>query len=133
MYKLKNGQVVTLSIFSLIFAFAFKSVYWGVRFGLVMGAVGIIWNSHVALTEVYQQIKNAYLSLKSWFYDEHVDGKSFLKSLNTKPDSLKNFRLHHKSIFKLPLSRRAILSVINENEDMTKPCEGSMKTIVETI
>ena len=98
-----------------------------------MGAVGIIWNSHVALTEVYQQIKNAYLSLKSWFYDEHIDGKSFLKSLNTKPDSIKNFRLHHTSIFKLPLSRRAILSVVNENEDMTKPCEGSMKTIVETI
>ena len=133
MYRLNNGQVISISLTSLIFAFLFKSFYWGFRIMLLGGAVTAVWNSHRAILEMGEKVWNAYLSIKSWLYDEKIDLASVLKKLNTKPDAIKNFRLNHKAVFKLPLSRRTLLSAVNDKEDMTKPCHESVKAIIESI
>ena len=76
---------------------------------------------------------NTYQWVRSWLYDEKVDLKSLLRRLNPKPDSLKTFRLTHRAMFKLPLSRKELLSAINDNYDMSKPCKSSVELIVQTI
>jgi hypothetical protein len=133
MYKLNNGQVVSISLTALVFAFFFKSLYWGFRISVFLAVIAAVWNSHLALTEAADKVKNAYLSIKSWFYDEHIDLASVLKRLNTKPDAIKNFRLNHKAVFKLPVSRRTLLSVLNDKDDMSKPCHDSVKAIIGSI
>jgi hypothetical protein len=41
---------VTLSVTALVFAFFFKSLYWGFRIAVLVGAITAIWNSHAAMT-----------------------------------------------------------------------------------
>jgi hypothetical protein len=76
---------------------------------------------------------STYQWIKSWLYDEKVDLGSLLRKLNPKPESLKTFRLTHRAMFKLPLSRKELLSAINDNYDMAKPCKSSVQQIIQTI
>lgn len=133
MYRLQNGQVVTISLISLIFAFFFKSVYWGFRVAVVFASVLAVWNSHVAILQTIEKGRDAYLAVYSWLFDERVDLGTLLKKLNKKPDAIKNFRLHHKAIFKLPLSRKILLATVNEKQEMMTDCTKATQDIIESI
>lgn len=133
MYRLPTGQVVTISLASLSFAFLFKSIGFGFRLCIFLALVFGVWNSHETILNSLQRVKDAYLAIRSWWSDERVDLKTLLKSLNKKPDALKNFRLNHKAIFKLPLSRKTLLKAVNENGDMAQDCTQATKSIIDSI